>query len=80
MDFAGIADKLTIMFLIRIWGGVLGLIALLHAILGRGTCRWGFYDIEDDSDIPISRGAGRVWEGAVGVALILCAILIDGSK
>jgi len=68
------------MFLIRIWGGALGLIVLLHAILGRGNYRWGFHEIEDDSDIPISRGIGRIWEAAAGVVLIVCAIFINGSK
>jgi len=80
LDLAGVAYKLTIMFLIRIWCGVLDFIALLHSILGQGIYRWGFYDIEDDSDIPISRRIGRIWEAAVGVALILGAILFDGSK
>jgi len=44
-----------------------------------GIFSMGFYDIEDDSDIPVSPGIGRVWEAAVGLALILGAILADSK-
>jgi hypothetical protein len=66
--------------LTRVCCGLLGLIALFHAILGKGSYRWGLYDFDDDSDIPIDRRIGRAWEAVIGVAFILAAILVDGSK
>ncbi len=66
--------------LMRIWCGVLGLAALVHAILGKGSYGWGPYDFDDDSDIPIDRRIGRIWKAVVGFALIIGAILIGGPK
>ncbi len=39
--------------LIRIWGGVLGSVMLLHSIRGHGRYRWSLHEVEDDSDTPI---------------------------
>jgi len=69
-----------ITILIRIWYGGLGVIVLVHSMLGRGTYRWGPYDFEDGSDIPIDRRAGRIWEAVVGVAFIVGATLIGSSR
>ena len=49
---------------------------VLHAIRDKGNYRWGFYDIEDESDVPLGRRLGRLWYFALGAALVLGAIFI----
>jgi len=71
---------MSLAILIRIWSGVLGSVLVLHSILGHGSYRWGLYDIDDDSDIPIRRRIGRIWEAIIGLALIFGAIFADASR
>ena len=66
--------------LLRIGCGLVGLVALIHAVFGRGFNRWGFYEFEDDSDVRIDPRVGRIWEASVGVALVLSAIFLDESR
>ena len=61
---------------VRVWCGILGLMLVLHAIRDKGNYRWGFYDIEDESDVPLGRRLGRLWYFALGAALVLGAIFI----
>jgi len=83
VEFHSIAegDRTWILeLLIRIWCGILGFISLLHAIRDKGNYRLGLYEFEDESDIPLSRGIGRLWYFVIGLALVVGAIFIDDPR